>query len=513
MGLLETTELFNRKDVPQEIKEKFQEVKRYTSHLEARLSMLSAENKRLGTAIKEQRRSKQSIEDRLSVNSKSGLLNHLKLNQDMVRILDEVKDKVSTNRFGVLIIKLDHNFDIVNKTLEPSMSEWIIYKIGDRLQGYVDKNGSVYHTRDDEFIIVYNGIKNTLRIESIADEIHKEVRKSHIFSGYHISVGCNIGISLFPEHGLKKRTLLHNADIALGYAREQRSVYQIFTEELRDQVVEKMELQNYIIKALEAQAITEINKQFELFYQPIIRVNQNKSGQTVITDIYGETLIRWNHPTKGAINPDKFIPVAEETGLIIPIGNWVLYTATKQMKQWEKDMGTPIYVSINLSPVQFANANFVSSIERTMQSRKIEPRYIRFEITESCVMEDPAESIKKIEQLRSTGVAFSIDDFGKGYSSLNYLRHFPVNTLKIDKSFVNNICSNQFDQVIVRAIFALAKELNFEVVVEGIETKEQFNYLYAQGCTLFQGYLFSKPKNPADFIEFYQTNKFSEVLG
>ena len=332
------------------------------------------------------------------------------------------------------------------------------------------------------------------------------ISKSHIFSGYHISIGCTIGISLFPEHGFDKRTLLHCADIALGAAREQSKPFQIYTEELKEQVVEKMELQNYIIKALEAQAIAEIDKQFELEYQPIVKIAKAADGSSIIEDIQGESLIRWHHPEKGTINPGRFIPISEETGLIIPIGNWVLYTAADQIALWRDEVGKEISLSLNLSPVQFSNEHFIDSIERILSTKNISPALLRLEITESCVMEDPIDAIEKIKNLRNMGITISIDDFGKGYSSLNYLRRFPVNTLKIDKSFVDNITTNQFDQVIVKAIIALAKELKLGIVVEGIETEEQFSYLLDEGCSMFQGFLFSKSLKAPDFQRFYEEN-------
>jgi len=485
---------------------KNEDVKNHISILKTRIKVLEAENEKLKAREQEFRQKNQDIQQRLSINAKSGLPNHLKMNQDMIALFDTVEDQMSEEPLGIFIVKLDHNFDIVNKTLKPSMSEWVVYSIGNRLKTYVQDKGSVYHTRDDEFIIVLKGVDSAGQGEERAREVEKVIGKSHIFSGYHIAVGCNIGISLFPEHGMDKRTLLHCADIALGASREQSRPFQIFTEELKENVVEKMELQNYIIKALEAQAIAEIDKQFELEFQPIVKISVEESGKPVIEDIQGESLIRWHHPEKGTINPGRFIPISEETGLIIPIGNWVLYTAADQISRWREETGKDIHLSLNLSPVQFSNEFFVESIERILSVKNIPSQLFRLEITESCVMEDPIDAIEKIKRLRNMGITFSIDDFGKGYSSLNYLRRFPVNTLKIDKSFVDNITSNQFDQVIVKAIIALAKELKLDIVVEGIETQDQFLYLLEEGCRLFQGYLFSRSLKAADFLQFHNEN-------
>jgi EAL domain-containing protein (putative c-di-GMP-specific phosphodiesterase class I) len=486
--------------------DKTDDVSAHISILETRIKVLEAENEKLREKEKEFRQKNQDIQQRLHINGKSGLPNHLRLNQDMVALFDEENDRLVDQLMGIFIVKLDHNFDMVNKTLKPSMSEWVIYSLGTRMTKYTAQKGSVYHTRDDEFIIILQGVDSPASAEKIAREIEKVVSKSHIFSGYHIAIGCSIGISLFPEHGFDKRTLLHCADIALGAAREQTKPFQIYSEELKEQVVEKMELQNYIIKALEVQAIAEIDKQFELEYQPIVKIAEGSNGSNVIEDIQGESLIRWHHPEKGTINPGRFIPISEETGLIIPIGNWVLYTAADQIARWRDEVGKNISLSLNLSPVQFSNEHFIDSIERILETKSISPDLLRLEITESCVMEDPIDAIDKIKKLRDMGITISIDDFGKGYSSLNYLRRFPVNTLKIDKSFVDNITSNQFDQVIVKAIIALAKELNLNIVVEGIETEEQFSYLLNEGCRMFQGFLFSKSLKAPDFQKFYEEN-------
>jgi len=512
MGLLKTTEFFNRDDLPEETKRVFLELKKQSTLIETRNKILEIENNKLKKEVEDQRKTRKSIESRISINSKTGLPNHHKLNQDINLLLEQAQEKSPPSPFAVFIIKLDKNYDIVNKTLKYSMSEWVMYSIGSRLKDFCQESGHLYHTRDDEFIALITGMKISAGAKEIAEEIYGEVSKPHIFSGYHISIGCHIGVSLFPQHGIQKRALLHSADIALGYARDSEITCQVFTAKLKDKVIEKMELQNCIIKALEAQAINEINKQFDLYYQPVVKIKEQQNGALSIYEIHGETLIRWNHPTKGFINPEKFIPVSEETGLIVPIGNWVLYSALEHMTQWQKEHSKTIPISINISPVQFSNEGFVDSILRIIEKRGFAARHLTLEITEGCVMEDPIESTQKIKRLHDAGISISIDDFGKGYSSLNYLRLFPLDTLKIDKSFIKDIVTNTFDRAIVRAVISMAGELDFNIVVEGVENRDQFSVLYEEGCSCFQGYLFSKPLKHMDFPRFYQENLNREII-
>ena len=276
--------------------------------------------------------------------------------------------------------------------------------------------------------------------------------------------------------------------------------------------MEKLELQNYIIKALEKNAMEEMSNQFEMFYQPIIKASEGKDGRLLIKDISAEALIRWNHPEKGLVPPDRFIPLAEETGIIVLLGNWIMYNVADKIQEWKENLGYTIPVSINVSSLQFHEGNLVDFVRRILETRNISPGTIKLELTETSLMADPIDASRKIEKLKNSGVKICIDDFGTGYSSFNYLRQFAIDLLKIDKSFVESVFHNACDQAIVRAIITMSSELNFDVVVEGVEDINQFNFLFNEGCRNYQGYLFSKPLPAAMFIDYYRNNINTPII-
>lgn len=501
MGLLDISHLMLRQDIPEDVKKEMLVQKQHGDYLKKKIKQLEESNTRLVDILRVRNKEKESILNQLSLNKKTGLPNHIRIDSDLVRYIEELNKEQSKEKVGIIITKLDQNYDIATKTLKSSVSEWIIYQIGYRIIDKAGPNSFVYHTRDDEFIIIHRNLDMSL-LDEIAQDIIKAVTQAHRFSGYHISIGCSVGISIFPDHGVNKEILLNNADIALNRANELNRSYMIYDESMREQVIEKMELQNSIIKALESQAINEINKQFELHFQPLVSISGIKGNQLIIDSINAEALIRWNHPSKGQISPLKFIPVAEETGLIIPIGNWVFYRALDQIAEWQQSLMKEVSIAVNLSSRQFKSHDIVDTLLRILEQKEIRPEMIKIEITESCVMDDPIDSIRKIKMLSEKGVQFSIDDFGTGYSSLSYLRRLPIHTLKIDKSFINHLSTNTHDRAIVKAIITMCREMNFGVVAEGIETKEQLEILVNEGCTTFQGFYLSHPLLPEEFIRF-----------
>ncbi|MDT8299507.1 MAG: GGDEF domain-containing phosphodiesterase, partial [Spirochaetaceae bacterium] len=341
-------------------------------------------------------------------------------------------------------------------------------------------------------------------LKPLVQDISTEVAKPHIFSGYHITIECIIGISFFPENGSNKSSILNNADIALTYAKKNNKKFVFFTDHMRDEVVRRMELQNSIIKALEEQSIKEIDKQFFLQMQPIMTINGFESGQPLIEQMDAEALIRWHHPDKGIITPDTFIPIAEETGLIIIIGKWVLYMATAIIESWSKKDSVYSHLAINVSPRQFNNDDLIDSIQRIISFKSINPEMLQVEITENSFLDDPEEAVRKITKLKDLGIRIAIDDFGTGFSSVNYLRKLPVDVVKIDRSFITDIIENQQDRSIVKAMIAMTSELGMENVVEGVETQEQLELLIKFGIRRFQGFYFSKPLNPADYLSLYR---------
>jgi EAL domain-containing protein (putative c-di-GMP-specific phosphodiesterase class I) len=308
-----------------------------------------------------------------------------------------------------------------------------------------------------------------------------------ILGGHEVAVSCSIGISCYPQDGSDAETLLKNADLAMYNAKEAgRNVYRFFAADMNLRVRETLAMTNDLRRALQ-------RGEFVLHYQPRYQL---ASGR--ITGM--EALIRWQHPELGLVPPVKFIPLAEEMGLIIPIGEWVIRAACEQMKIWRSSGFAKLRVAVNLSPRQFQQDDLTKRISSILQEAGLDGTDLEVEITEGMSMQDAATTVRMLRELKAVGIAISIDDFGTGYSSLSYLKRFPIDHLKIDRSFVCDIQDNPEDVAIVRAIIALAKGLGLSVTAEGVETEEQRNLLHSFGCDEAQGYLFSKPL-PAEDIK------------
>lgn len=505
MGLLDISSVFTAEDLPDDYKRVIVSHKKKINELERDLSRANSEREEAIRHSREQEMINRSLNKKLTIDLKTGLPNRLKLSQDLPDFLDFSGYKESSRHVGLVIIQLDKTYSVLTKTLRPTLVEWVLYKLGVKLRKIVEPN-AIYHTKENEFIIVFRDVSGSEEVIKYAREITETIRKTENISGYHITIGSNSGIALFPEHGITKEQLLTSADIALEYARERRLDYLVFKSEFKQIAMEKLELQNYIIKALEMNTMNGMDQQFMMYYQPIIQTGEGPDGRLRITNISAEALIRWNHPDKGMIPPDRFIPLSEETGIIVLLGNWIMYKVADMIAYWRDKYSLDIPVSINVSSLQFHEGNLVDFIARIVKTRQLDPRLIRIEITETSLMSDPVEALYKMIQLKDTGIRLCIDDFGTGYSSFNYLRQFTIDLLKIDKSFVDSVFHSSCDQAIVRAIIAMSGELKFDVIVEGVEDLNQFNFLYKEGCRKFQGYLFSKPLPPDRFIEFYKNN-------
>ena len=511
MGLLDISSVFTGQDSPENLKKKLIIHKKMITQLEQKLLEKNIETEEVDRFYKEQKKINIDLQKKLTIDTKTGLPNRMKMTQDINDYLDITKYQEEGKFVSLLIIQLDKNYNVLTKTLRPALCEWVLYKLGMRINQLVDTNG-LYHTREDEFIVILKDIKNNNEIINFTEELSSLIREKENISGYHITIGANIGISTFPDNGITKEQLLTAADIALEHAKDRRVDYLFFKNEFKQRAMEKLELQNYIIKALEKNAMEEMNNQFEMFYQPIIKAAEGKDGRLLIKDISAEALIRWNHPEKGLVPPDRFIPLAEETGIIVLLGNWIMYNVADKIQEWKEKLGYTIPVSINVSSLQFHEGNLVDFVRRILETRDISPGTIKLELTETSLMADPIDASRKIEKLKNSGVKICIDDFGTGYSSFNYLRQFAIDLLKIDKSFVESVFHNACDQAIVRAIITMSSELNFDVVVEGVEDINQFNFLFNEGCRNYQGYLFSKPLPAAMFIDYYRNNINTPII-
>ncbi|MCG8453624.1 MAG: bifunctional diguanylate cyclase/phosphodiesterase [Spirochaetales bacterium] len=456
--------------------------------------------------INEQNQLNEDLRMRISLNPKTGLPNHTQLDVDLQEYFEQLTHDSKAPSGAVILIKLDENYDIITKTLKPSVSEWVLYQISTRLQELATEMTPLFHTRDDEFILVVPGAGEPEKLQGLLDDICRIISHPHIFSGYHITINCLVGVAFYPMNGSTKSTLLNNADIALNHAKATGKGHVFYTEKMREDVVEKMHIQNSIIRALEEQPLKEIGQQFYINLQPIVTVNALVDGLPEIDRVDAEALIRWKHPENGNISPEDFIPIAEETGLIIIIGKWVLYNATAQIESWQNTHHLDSRLAINVSPRQFKNDELLDSVRRIIGFRNINPECLQVEITENSFLEDPAEAVRKIFKLKDLGISIAIDDFGTGFSSVNYLRKLPVDVVKIDRSFITDIATNTQDRNLVKAMVAMIQELGLSSVVEGVENLDQLKILMDMGLQRFQGYYFSKPLMPADYLSYHRRN-------
>ncbi len=441
----------------------------------------------------------------LTTNPDTGLPNSVVLHRELESILERTKDQ----KAGIFMA-LNDSFGMLKRTFSTKIPEWVLYQTSLRIQKVLGDSGRLYHTHEDEFFILVESFENYNDIKELARQLVEKVEKSHVMAGLTISLGVNLGVAFYPEHGRKKSTLLRHADIALSEAVKNKVPFQLFTPELKDRMVENVELQNGILLALESQANPDEKPQFELFLHPQVEVRHWGTSKVQGRIIGAEALIRWKHPTRGFIPPSKFIPVAEETGLIIPLGQWILHSAIGYILDLQKAGFKHVSVSVNFSTSQFNYEDIAFMVKDISRRRGIDPGSLKLEITESGLMENVQDTIHKATLLREAGFKILVDDFGTGYSSLSYLKDLPIDVVKIDKSFVDGIPDSPSDQALTRAIVALARDLNLGIIVEGTETRRQIDWLFQQGCTVFQGFYFSKPLPFPDFLRLLKT--FSQTF-
>ena len=443
----------------------------------------------------------------------TGLQNRTSLRNKLEKI---VSQKYSNDHItAVLTLDLDH-FKRLNDTLGHDRGDELLRKIASRLNICIEEyenetdddlsstrrlkpkyslDNTLAHFGGDEFVVMMNGIRAVEDAAVMARKINEVISQLLEINDNVIAVTVSIGISAFPEDGNDVDTLLKQSGAALYHAKsEGRNCYKFFTASMNARAFERLSLEVNLRKALE-------KDQFLLFYQPKVDA---MSGQVLGM----EALIRWKHPELGMISPAEFIPVAEQTGLIIPMGKWIFEEACRFIKVMQEQGLPPLSIAVNLSGAQFSQNDLISTLESTVKKAGINPQQIELEITESLIMNDIEKAIDTLNQLRDFGFSIAIDDFGTGYSSLAYLKRFPVTTLKIDQSFIQGIHKDPDDRAIVQAVITLAHSLRLKVVAEGIEEKEQLCVLKDQGCDIIQGYYFSRPLCGEDLIEW--TNQHDE---
>ncbi len=389
-------------------------------------------------------------------------------------------------QFAVMFIDLD-KFKSINDTLGHNVGDQLLQMVAQRLTESLRAEDTVGRQGGDEFIVLLASLSAAEDSALVAQKILSALSAPFVINGQDLRTGASLGIAIYPQDGEDVETLLKNSDTAMYHAKEAgRSNYQFFAQTMNAAAAERLLLESSLRQAID-------RNQLLLHYQPLVNI---ADGRIVAT----EALVRWDHPELGLISPARFIPIAEDSGVIIPLGDWVLRRACYQLKQW-REQGIPLQrMVVNLSPRQFRQKHLVQTFTQVLKETGVDPHWLGLEVTESVIMENPEEAIGILCELKALGIELSLDDFGTGYSSLSYLKRFPIDKLKIDQSFVRDITTDPDDESMVAAIIVMAHQLNIRVVAEGVETEAQLAFLRGQGCDEYQGYYFSRPL-PADELD------------
>jgi diguanylate cyclase (GGDEF)-like protein/PAS domain S-box-containing protein len=418
----------------------------------------------------------------------TNLPNRYWLNKQLKKLL---LDRESPELLAILFLDLDR-FKSINDTLGHHHGDVLLRRVAERLRKCIPSSDFISRHGGDEFILVLHSLKNVEEIEEMTEQIVKEMSLPFYIDGDKVLTSTSVGISLFSkecqQHIIPKDAdelidrLIKQADIAMYVAkRNGRNTYEMSSSSSNERIIKTISMENELKYALE-------RHEFQLVYQPLIDLKT--SGV-----IGAEALIRWDSAKFGTVYPNEFLPILEEVGLIVPIGKWVLEEACKQMKAWTELNSKASKIGVNVSPIQLKSSRFVAEMEQILKKTSLEPHFLELEITES-VIQNSQESKKVLNRLRSLGVKVAMDDFGTCYSSLSYLKHLPINTLKIDKSFIDEL--DEVGKVLVETIIQMGKKLNFDLTAEGIENEEQLQFVTEQGCHIGQGYLFDKPLSPEE---------------
>ena len=434
-------------------------------------------------------------------------LNHLAYHDavtglpNQVLFKDRLKQAIALSRRNdqmqaVLLLNLDR-FKTINDSLGYTAGDRVLQSVAERLTSCVRESDTVARFGADEFAILLAHIGRQQDASNSARALKEVLDQPFIFDDQELFVSSSIGISLYPYDGQDTPSLLKTAGMALNRAKELGgNNYQFYTSGRTTNALKQLVLESNMRPGLE-------RGEFDVVYQPQVDI---KDFQLIGM----EALARWKHPTLGLLKPGEFISIAEDCGLIIPIGDWLMRMACNQNKSWQDAGLEPMRLAVNFSARQFQQSTFIPSVIEILKETKLDPAWLELELTEGSIMKDPEQAIEKLRELRLMGIKVAIDDFGTGYSSLSYLKRFPIDTLKIDKSFVQDVCTDPDDAAIVRAIITLGHALDLQVVAEGVETQDQLEYLTALGCDVLQGFLLSEPLTAKDFHELLLAQ--SEVL-
>jgi diguanylate cyclase (GGDEF)-like protein/PAS domain S-box-containing protein len=425
-------------------------------------------------------------------------LNHLAYHDaltdlpNQVLFKDRLKQAIALSRRNdqvqaVLLLNLDR-FKTINDSLGYMAGDRLLQSVAQRLTSCVRESDTVARFGGDEFALLLTQIPRAQDAANVARAIKQSLDQAFLFEDQEIFVSSSIGISLYPHDGRDTAGLLKTAGAALDRAKVQGgNNFQFYTSGGTTRALKQLVLESNLRPGLE-------RSEFVVHYQPQVDVR----GFHLVGM---EALVRWQHPSLGLLYPSEFVALAEDSGLIIALGDFVMRTACAQSKAWQDAGLTPLRLSVNFSARQFQQPTFIADVSHILKETNLDPRWLELELTESSIMKDPEEAIEKLHELKLMGISVAIDDFGTGYSSLNYLKRFPIDTLKIDKSFVSDVCKDPHDTAIVRAIIDLGHALDLTVIAEGVETKEQLQYLSALECDALQGFLFSKALTAKAFEE------------
>jgi diguanylate cyclase (GGDEF)-like protein/PAS domain S-box-containing protein len=437
---------------------------------------------------------RQRSEDRIAHMARHDALTDL---PNRVLLLEQLNHEIKRVKRGeclaVLCLDLDQ-FKSVNDALGHHIGDELLKLVGERLRGCTRELDIVARMGGDEFAIIMTQMEQAADAATLSKRIRDSVIKPYQVEGHQIVTDISIGISVAPMDAVESTELLRNADMALYDAKgDGRGTFRFFEPEMNTRMKVRRELEMDLRKALVAE-------QFELHYQPLVTLETN--------DVNGfEALLRWNHPTRGLVSPADFIPIAEETGLIVPLGEWVLKAACNEAVDWPEH----IKVAVNLSPAQLNSRSLVSMVTSTLEETGMPPHRLQLEITETVLLQNTFTTLATLHELRKMGVQIALDDFGTGYSSLSYLRSFPFDKIKIDRSFIQDLSNGAEPLAIVNAVAGLAKCLNMTSTAEGVETQQQMDVLQSIGCTEMQGYLFSRARPASEIRQFFVQGKVEKA--
>ena len=454
-------------------------------------------NGSLSRRLREEKEAAEQIEYLAFHDKLTGLSNRGMFSIMLAQGLQEAKRY--ERQLAVLFLDLDR-FKNINDTLGHQAGDLLLQEMATRLKAVLRESDCIARLGGDEFVIMIPNLASAEQLAAVTQKVLASVSRIFKLGDHEFHVTASIGISVYPGDGEDERALMKNADIAMYRSKEDgKNTFTFYSADLNTHSIERLAFESSLRRALDA-------RQFEVHYQPKVDCHTSQMNGV-------EALLRWKHPDLGTVPPAKFIPVAEENGLIVPIGRWVLLTACQQQVAWRHLGLPPMRMSVNLSPRQFYDDHLLSDVRAVLLETGIEPAFLELEITESLLMRDVEKASRMLMEFRSLGIRLSLDDFGTGYSSLSNLKRFPIDTIKVDRSFVRELSSNAEDRAITEAIIVMGKSLKMDIVAEGVETQGQIEFLRNHGCNEFQGFYFSKAVPPAAIADLLRAQPWANPDG